>query len=123
MSDYERKVRPLRDVLEDRVLGCVPNTELNGHKAQRLANTSNITFHGVESEALLILLGSEGICGSSGSACLAESDEPSHVVKAMKPESAASRSMIRFSLGIANTLPQVDSVVAAVAAATLVLRV
>jgi cysteine sulfinate desulfinase/cysteine desulfurase-like protein len=29
---------------------------LNGHKTQRLANTTNITFHGIESEALLILL-------------------------------------------------------------------
>jgi cysteine desulfurase len=76
----------------------VPNTELNGHKTQRLANTTNLTFHGVDSEALLILLDQEGICASSGSACLADSDEPSHVVKAMKSESAASRQMIRFSL-------------------------
>jgi cysteine desulfurase len=57
-------------------------TELNGHKTQRLANTSNITFHGVESEALLILLDKEGICASSGSACLADSDEPAHEVLA-----------------------------------------
>jgi cysteine desulfurase len=72
---------------------------LNGHKSLRLANTTNITFHGIESEALLILLDQEGICASSGSACLADSDEPSHVVKAMKPESTVSRQMIRFSLG------------------------
>jgi hypothetical protein len=62
---------------------------LNGHKTHRLANTTNITFHGVESEALLILLDQESVCASSGSACLADSDEPSHVVKAMKPESTA----------------------------------
>jgi cysteine desulfurase len=118
---YERKVRPLRAALEEGILGRpltlslspgggegarrtgegagIPNTELNGHKTQRLANTTNITFHGIESEALLILLDQEGICASSGSACLADSDEPSHVVKAMKPEAAASRQMIRFSLG------------------------
>jgi cysteine desulfurase len=47
----------------------------------------------------LFRLDQEGICTSSGSACLADSDEPSHVVKAMKPESTASRQMIRFSLG------------------------
>jgi hypothetical protein len=63
---------------------------------------------GIESEALLILVDQEGICGSSGSACLADSDEPSHVVKAMKPESAASRQMIRFSLGLENTGDDVD---------------
>lgn len=99
VPDYEKKVRPLRDALEESILNSIPNTELNGHKTQRLVNTTNITFRGIESEALLILLDQEGVCASSGSACLADSDEPSHVVKAMKPESAASRQMIRFSLG------------------------
>src|SRR5207248_4468138 len=95
---YDKKVRPLRDELEEGILRSIPNTELNGHKTQRLANTTNITFHGIESEALLILLDKEGICASSGSACLADSDEASHVIKAMKPSSNASRQMIRFSL-------------------------
>ena len=99
MPGYEKKVRPLRDRLEESILRSIPNTELNGHKIQRLVNTTNITFHGIESEALLILLDQEGICASSGSACLADSDEPSHVIKAMKPDTAASRQMIRFSLG------------------------
>jgi cysteine desulfurase len=49
------------------------------------------------------LLDQEGICASSGSACLADSDEPSHVIKAMKPESTASRQMIRFSLSFSNS--------------------
>jgi cysteine desulfurase len=56
-----------------------------------LADTTNIAFHGIESEARLILLDQEGFCASSGSACLADSDERSHVIKAMKPKSAASR--------------------------------
>lgn len=107
LPGYDEKVRPLRDALEDGILKVIPNTELNGHKTQRLTNTTNITFHGIESEALLILLDQEGICASSGSACLADSDEPSHVVKAMKPESAASRQMIRFSLGTATSHEQV----------------
>ncbi len=98
LPGYEQNVRPLRDALEEGIPTSTPNTELNGHKTQRLVNTANITFHGIESEALLILLDQERICASSGSACLADSDEPSHVVKAMKPTSAASRQMIRFSL-------------------------
>jgi cysteine desulfurase len=100
LPDYEKKVRPLRDQLEDSILSSVSNSELNGHKTERLANTANITFHGIESESLLILLDQEGICASSGSACLADSDKPSHVVKAMKPESTASRQMIQISLGV-----------------------
>ena len=69
----------------------------------------NLTFHGIESEARLILLDQEGICASSGLACLADSDEPSHVVNAMKPEPAASRQMIRFSLDAANSTSEVQA--------------
>jgi cysteine desulfurase len=114
LPNYERKVRPLRDALEEGILSSIPNTEMNGHKTQRIANTTNITFHGVESEALLILLDKEGICASSGSACLADSDEPSHVIKAMKPDTADSRQMIRFSLDAATTREKIQSAVAAV---------
>lgn len=114
LSDYDKAVRPLRDALEDGILSLIPNTELNGHKAHRLANTTNITFHGIESEALLILLDQEGICASSGSACLADSDEPSHVVKAMKPDTTASRQMIRFSFGTENTREQIQKAAEAV---------
>ena len=103
----------LRDKLEDEILNSIPHTELNGHKTQRLANTSNITFHGIESEALLILLDKKGICASSGTACLADSEEPSHVIKAMKPESAASRQMIRFSLDVDNSQEEIRETVAA----------
>jgi len=102
LPGYNKKVRPLRDALEDGILQSFPKTELNGHKTQRLANTTNITFNGIESEALLILLDKERVCASSGSACLADSEEPSHVIKAMKPETAASRQMIRFSFGLSN---------------------
>ncbi len=103
LPQYDKKIRPLRDALEETILKSIPNSELNGHKTQRLANTTNITFRGIESEALLILLDKEGICASSGSACLADSDEPSHVIKAMKPESAAARQAVRFSLGVTST--------------------
>lgn len=122
LPHYDKTVRPLRDKLENAILGSIPNTELNGHRTQRLANTSNITFHGVESEALLILLDQEGVCASSGSACLADSEEPSHVVKAMKPDSVASRQMVRFSVGPENTLDEIKKVVRAVNHAVHALR-
>lgn len=114
LPEYEKKVRPLRDKLEDGILASVPHSELNGHKTQRLANTSNLTFHGIESEALLILLDKEGICASSGSACLADSDEPSHVIKAMKPDSAASRQSIRFSFDVSNSPQEIEQTIVAV---------
>ncbi len=104
------------------ILTSIPNTELNGHKTLRLANTSNVTFDGIESEALLILLDQEGVCASSGSACLADSGEPSHVVKAMKPEAGASRQMIRFSLDAATNLQDISAALAAVLRAAAMLR-
>jgi cysteine desulfurase len=122
LPDYDKTVRPLRDALEECILNSILNTELNGHKLQRLANTTNISFHGIESEALLILLDQEGICASSGSACLADSDEPSHVVRAMKPETAASRHMIRFSLGVENTVAHIKTTVAVLQRAAAQLR-
>jgi cysteine sulfinate desulfinase/cysteine desulfurase-like protein len=61
LPDYDKTVRPLRDALEEGILSSIPKTELNGHKEQRLANTTNITLHGLESVALLILLDEKGI--------------------------------------------------------------
>lgn len=122
LPGYDNKVCPLRDALEEGILRTIPNTELNGHKTQRLANTTNITFHGIESEALLILLDQEGICASSGSACLADSDEPSHVIKAMKPGSAASRQMIRFSLGIETERKDTENTVSVISRMTKLLH-
>ena len=112
----------MRDELEEGILSSIPDTELNGHETGRLANTANITFHGIESGALLILLDKEGICASSGSACLADSDEPSHVIKAMKPESAASRQMIRFSLGSSNGTRDLSQTMSAVTETVTSLR-
>ena len=68
------------------------------------------------------MLDQEGVCASSGSACLADSDEPSHVVKAMKPESVASRRMIRFSLGEDTTDAEIESTLIAVRQAVEMLR-
>lgn len=86
----------MRDALEDGILSNIPNTERNGHADQRLTNTSNITFHAIESDALLLLLDQAGIFASSDSACLADSPDPSHVIAAMKP-GASARQCVRFS--------------------------
>lgn len=123
LPDYDPTVSPLRDALEQGILGAVSDTGLNGHSTQRLANTTNITFHGIEAEALLLLLDQEGICASSGSACLADSDEPSHVVKAMKPDTGASRQTIRFSLGMDNTMQQIEAAIRAVRMAVTALQI
>lgn len=122
LKDYDKKVRPLRDALENGLLDSIPGVELNGHKTARLANTTNITFRGVGSEPLLMLLDQEGVCASSGSACLADSDEPSHVVHAMKPQTNASREVIRFSLGLENKVEEINETLKIIREAVNTLR-
>jgi cysteine desulfurase len=100
LQTFDAKVRPLRDKLETSILTRITNTEVNGHSDLRLANTTNIIFRGVESEALLVLLDQAGICASKGSACLGNSDGASHVITAMKPDGVTARESLRFSLGI-----------------------
>lgn len=122
LKDYDKNVRPLRDALENGILESIPDVELNGHRTARLANTTNITFRGIESEALLLLLDQEGVCASSGSACLADSDEPSHVVHAMKPQTNASREVVRFSLGLSNKVDEIDETLKIIQQAVNTLR-
>jgi cysteine desulfurase len=122
VPNYVKKVSPLRDALEKGILDSIADVELNGHPAHRLTNATNITFRGIESAALLLLLDQEDVCASSGSACLADSDEPSHVIHAMKPDTTASRQMIRLSLGLQNTRQEIGAVLPAIRSAVAALR-
>ena len=121
IRDYAAQLGVLRDHLEAGILEAIPHSERNGHSVQRLANTSSITFPGIEAEALLLLLDQADICGSAGSACLADSDEPSHVIQAMKPMNT-SRQMIRFSIGRSVDMHDIQSVTTAIIAAVDRLR-
>ncbi len=110
---YDRTMRPMRDTLEDGLFAALPGVSVNGHSTQRLANTTNLHFPGLDSEALLLLLDQAGLCASSGSACLADSPDPSHVLAAMQPGPAA-RQSIRFSLGPQNTVIEMKAAIATV---------
>ena len=68
IGDENTRVRRMRDKLEEFVLRQIPGTTLNGAKAERLPNTSNVAFTGIEAEAVLLLLNQLDICASSGSA-------------------------------------------------------
>jgi cysteine desulfurase len=86
----------------------------NGTGAPRLANTLNVSFPGFSSETLLMALDLEGVCASSGSACMVGSVVASHVLLAMgmPPERAASA--VRFSLGKETSARDIVETVAAV---------
>ena len=122
LSGFEAAVRPLRDALEKGILSDVPDAELNGHKSKRLPNTSSIAFRGVDSDALLMLLDQEGICASSGSACLADSPDASHVITAMKPELRGEQNTLRLSLGMEHTASSVSEALRIIKASVTGLR-
>jgi cysteine desulfurase len=104
------RLTALRDRLEAGILSSVPGTTVNGAREPRVANTTNVSFDGVEAESLLIALDLAGVAVSTGSACSSGSLEPSHVLRAMGLPSARARNSLRFSLGPATTEQEVDFV-------------
>jgi cysteine desulfurase len=116
------EVAALRDRLEEGILARVPSTLVNGARARRLPNTSNIRFDGVEGEAMTIALDLRGYAVSSGSACSSGAVEPSHVLLAMGLTPDQARSSVRFSLGAGNTAEEVDGLIEAVAESAAHLR-
>ena len=109
-----KTVRGLRDSLEAGILAGVPFAHVNGGLAERIYNTTNISFEGLEAEAILLLLSEAGICASSGAACSSGSLEPSHVLKAMGVDERIAHGAIRFSLSRFNTQKEIDHVVATI---------
>jgi cysteine desulfurase len=109
LADYHTQVRALRDRFEKELLARVPDTFVNGIASERLPNTSNIGFHAVDANAMLVLLDEVGICVSAGSACKSGAGLPSHVLGAMglSPEEAAS--CLRFSLSSLTTAEDIDA--------------
>ncbi len=103
--------RFLRDRLEHGILDRIPGTAVNGARSERLPNTTNIRFPGISGEAIVIALDLAGFAVSSGAACASGSIEPSHVLLAMGLRDGDARSSVRFSLGLGNTVEQVDSLI------------
>lgn len=104
------KTAALRDRLEEGLLASCPDASINGDRACRVPNTSNISFSFIEGEAMLYHLSDLGICASSGSACSSGSLEPSHVIRAMGIPFTAAHGSLRFSLSRYNTDADIDYV-------------
>jgi cysteine desulfurase len=111
LGEENTRVKALRDYLEAKLLEKIPNTLVNGDRANRLPNTTSLSFEYVEGESILLLLSDLGICASSGSACTSGSLEPSHVLRAMGVPFTAAHGSIRFSLSIYNTKEEMDYII------------
>jgi cysteine desulfurase len=110
MRDEAAKLSALRDRLERGIEELIPNVTFNGRGADRLPNTANISFPGVDGEALLIGMDMEGIAVSTGSACSAGELEPSHVLTAIGIDPRTATSSLRFSLGWESSEEGVDHI-------------
>jgi cysteine desulfurase len=130
-----RRLRLLRKRLYDGILAEVLDVSVNGPQLpdiaddgslapgveeQRLPGNLNLSFAGVEGEALL--MGLKDVAVSSGSACTSASLRPSHVLKALGVSDDLAHASIRFGLGRSNTNEEVDYTIGAVASAVRRLR-
>ena len=111
------RIRAARDLLEERILARIPDAVVNAG-GERLWNTSNIGFPGLQAEALLMLLSERGVCASAGAACSSGSLEPSPVLLAMGVPERIAHGSIRLSLSRYTTQREVgecaDTLVASV---------
>jgi len=107
-KEQEREQK-LRDELWTRIAENVPDAKQNGANVPRLANTLNVSLLGIDSEMLLIALDLEGVCASSGSACMVGSVVASHVLLAMGLPMERARSAVRFSLGKWTTADEIKA--------------
>jgi cysteine desulfurase len=108
LADEEGRVRAMRDRFENGILERVPDTFVNGDRAARLPNTSNLSFAGIESDAALLMFDRHQLCCSAGSACRTGAIESSHVLRAMNVPPERARGSMRFSFGRFNTDADVD---------------
>ena len=116
------RIAQLRNTLESGLVSRIPEARVNAGGSPRTPNTTNVTFPGIEGEALIIALDMKGIACSTGAACSSGATEPSHVLTAIGLTAEDARASIRFSLGRHTTQAEIDYALEAVPAAVAQLR-
>src|SRR5262249_338828 len=100
------RLAALRDRLWEGLSQHLEGVTVNGHAVERLPGNLNVSFDGVDGEALMTSL--TEIAVSSGSACTSADPEPSHVLRAMGISEARSRASLRFGIGRFTTEAEID---------------
>jgi cysteine desulfurase len=120
LAEETARLCALRERLWSGLVQRVPGVLVNGHPTERLPGNLNVSFDGVDGEALMTSL--TEIAVSSGSACTSADPEPSHVLRAMGVPEARSKASLRFGLGRFTTAAEIDFAIDYVAATTARLR-
>jgi cysteine desulfurase len=97
------RIEKLAEALKRGIEQRIPGAKFNGHPENRVKSTLNFAFPGLEAEAILLALATKEIYVSTGSACSEESEEVSHVLRAIGLPPEIARSSIRMSLGRSNS--------------------
>lgn len=97
------RLKHLQAVFFDLLAEKIPESVVNGSCTHRMPNNVHVTIPGQDNERLLMALDDAGIMAAAGSACLASSEEPSHVLKAMGIPDAAAQASLRFTMGRGTT--------------------
>jgi cysteine desulfurase len=108
-SRAEKFVR-LRDRLINGLPAAIDHTFLTGHPTQRLPQHASFCVEFIEGEGMLLLLNSQGIAVSSGSACTSKALKASHVLIAMGIPHEMAQGSLLFSLGVDNDEADIDYV-------------
>ena len=111
LAENAARMTFLRNRLISGLTAAIPNMRINGTMDKRLPNNVNVSFAGIEGEAVLLRLDLEGIAASSGSACTAGSLDPSHVLTAIGLTRDEAKGSLRMTLGTDTTQADVDEVV------------
>ncbi len=113
-------VRRLRDRLLEGLTSRIEGLHVNGGLDHRLPNNLNLSFDGVEAEALL--MATREIAVSTGSACTSATLEPSHVLRALGIGDTRAHGSVRFGIGRTTTAAEIDHVVGLLAEKVPMLR-
>ncbi len=100
-------IAALRDTLWGRLSKSLGGLTRNGHPTECLPGNLNVSFDGVDGEALLNAM--TAIAVSSGSACTSADPEPSHVLRVIGRSDQLTRSSLRFGLGRFNTPEEIET--------------
>jgi len=92
-------MQSIRNLLYQNLKKELPDIKLNGHPENRLSNTLNISFPGIEANILLNEIESLGIAASAGAACHTDNIDISPVLTAIKLNTDYAMGTIRFSVG------------------------
>lgn len=101
----------LRDLFEKLLLESEFEVVINGDPTNRLPNSSNLSFPGVDRQKFILAADVHGLACSTGSACSSGSSEPSHVLSAMNLDRKLIDSAIRFGFSKMNTCQEVEEAV------------